>query len=170
MHPLFHHLFVDYCTYFNGNEDYFECHEVLEEYWKEIAPGVKDHPLVGYVQLATGMYHLRRGNTIGAQRILLKAKVNFEANKGSKFFDYVDTSKLMLDVDATLYCITQNRPFEPFQLTLTNTTLQTLVCEQIAKQPEQDPAFLFNKHMLRDRSDILEARAEKLRKTQLGPK
>ena len=41
MHPLFHPLFVDYCAYFNGNEDYFECHEVLEEYWKEVAPGDK---------------------------------------------------------------------------------------------------------------------------------
>ncbi|MER2115318.1 MAG: DUF309 domain-containing protein, partial [Solibacillus isronensis] len=41
MHPLFHPLFIDYCAYFNGNNDYFECHEVLEEYWKEIAPREK---------------------------------------------------------------------------------------------------------------------------------
>ncbi|RKJ17377.1 DUF309 domain-containing protein, partial [Butyricicoccus sp. 1XD8-22] len=60
MHSLFHPLFVQYFTYFNGNKDYFECHEVLEEYWKILAPGDKKHPLVGYIQLATGMYHWRR--------------------------------------------------------------------------------------------------------------
>lgn len=170
MHPLFQQLFVDYCTYFNGNKDYFECHEVLEEYWKDIAPGDKDHPFVGYVQLATGLYHWRRGNTDGALRILKKAKRNVEANRDAIFFEFVNLPQLLQDIDTTLERIIKCKPFQPFQLVITNATLQTMVSEQIAKLPEQDPAFLFNKHMLRDRSDILEARAEKLRKKLPGTK
>ena len=34
MHPYHHPLFVNFIVYFNSNQDYFECHEVLEEYWK----------------------------------------------------------------------------------------------------------------------------------------
>ena len=85
MHPLLHPLFIDYCAYFNGNEDYFECHEVLEEYWKVVAPGEKLHPLVGYVQLATGMYHWRRENFDGAARILKKAIDNLETNEALEY-------------------------------------------------------------------------------------
>ena len=95
MHPLFHPLFIDYCAYFNGNEDYFECHEVLEEYWKEIAPKEKLHPLVGYVQLATSMYHWRRANFNGATRMMSKAVLNFEQNRESPFFDYIDFKQLL---------------------------------------------------------------------------
>ena len=27
--------YTDYLCYFHGARDYFECHEVMEEYWKE---------------------------------------------------------------------------------------------------------------------------------------
>ena len=30
--------YIEYLMYFHGNRDYFECHEVLEEYWKEVSP------------------------------------------------------------------------------------------------------------------------------------
>ena len=62
MHPYHHPLFVNFIVYFNSNQDYFECHEVLEEYWKSIPDSDKDHPLTAYILLATGMYHWRRGN------------------------------------------------------------------------------------------------------------
>ena len=35
MKPLYNPLFVKFIVYFNENQDFFECHEVLEEYWKE---------------------------------------------------------------------------------------------------------------------------------------
>ena len=98
MHPLFHPLFVEFCAYFNTHEDYFECHEVLEEYWKDYAPGERIHPLVGYVQLATGMYHYRRGNTVGAARILAKAKQNLQQNSDSPFVTYIDLAQLLKDI------------------------------------------------------------------------
>ena len=65
MHPYHHPLFVNFIVYFNENQDYFECHEVLEEYWKSLPDGGKEHPLTAYILLATGMYHWRRGNTTG---------------------------------------------------------------------------------------------------------
>lgn len=158
MHPLFHPLFINYCIHFNGDQDYFECHEVLEEYWKEIAPGDKKHPLVGYVQLATGMYHWRRNNLVGASRILEKALENFRANKKSLFFEFIDYVELCNHCSISIKAINTNLPFTSFQLKITDSTLDIQVKKQIDELPKISPDFLLHKHMLRDRSDILRAR------------
>ena len=158
MHPLFHPLYVDFCTYFNGNQDYFECHEVLEEYWKKCAPGEKDHPLVGYVQLATGMYHWRRNNTIGAMKILKKAYQNFTMNLYSPFFEFIELDELCRNCELSMKAIENGEAFKAFQLPLENEELISLVNKQIEELPLLSKDFLLHKHMLRDRSDILEAR------------
>ncbi|MEK4424717.1 DUF309 domain-containing protein [Solibacillus sp. FSL K6-1523] len=163
MHPLFHPLFVDYCSYFNGNEDYFECHEVLEEYWKEIAPGEKQHPLVGYVQLATGLYHWRRGNFVGASRILQKAMTIFEKNDPSHFYEYLNMSDLLEQMHNSLQLIQEAQHFVAFKLPIVNDGLQLLVSQKITSLPPLSTQFIMNKHMLRDRSDILAAREAKKR-------
>ncbi|MEK3765158.1 MULTISPECIES: DUF309 domain-containing protein [unclassified Solibacillus] len=163
MHPLFHPLFIDYCAYFNGNEDYFECHEVMEEYWKEIAPKEKLHPLVGYVQLATSMYHWRRENYNGATRMMSKAVLNFEKNRESPFFDYIDFKQLLTVMKNRLQKMQTNEPFLKFTLPLENEQLQSLVQQKISICTPMDAHFIFNKHMLRDRTEILEARQIKKR-------
>lgn len=163
MHPLFHPLFIDYCAYFNGNNDYFECHEVLEEYWKEIAPKEKLHPLVGYVQLATGMYHWRRGNVTGAARMTEKAILNFELNRNSEFFEYIPFDQLHQIMKNQLQKMQAKEPFAHFALPITDRQLQELVQQRIKAIPLADSHFIFNKHMLRDRTEILEARELKKR-------
>jgi len=155
MHPLFHPLFIDYCSYFNGNQDYFECHEVLEEYWKHIAPGNKNHPLVGYIQLATGMYHWRRQNEKGALRILHKAQNIFNKNRNSIFFEFVDFNHLYDYCDQSIEKLKQGHPFESFQILITNDELKAMVAKRMNNLPRDSYHFLLNKHMLRDRSDIL---------------
>ncbi|MFP3917636.1 DUF309 domain-containing protein [Lysinibacillus telephonicus] len=164
MHPLFHPLYVDYCTYFNGNQDYFECHEVLEEYWKLISPGDKAHPLVGYVQLATGMYHWRRNNTAGAMKILKKATNNFSNNHSSPFFEFLDYDELYNHCETSIISIEKGEKFKPFSLTFTNEDFAALVNQKIGELPTIPYDYLLNKHMLRDRTDILEARNEKRRR------
>lgn len=170
MHPLFHRLFVDFCTYFNGNQDYFECHEVLEEYWKEVAPGDKNHPLVGYVQLATGMYHWRRNNRNGAMKILEKALHNFSTNQTSPFFDFIHFNQLYNDCENSIALIKKGDEFTPFQIIIQNNELSALVHQKICELPTVPLNYLLHKHMLRDRSDILIARNKKLEERQLNKK
>lgn len=158
MHPLFHPLFIDYCAYFNGNEDYFECHEVLEEYWKEIAPGEKVHPLVGYVQLATGMYHWRRENFDGAARIMQKAIINFETNKGSLFFEYIDFDQLLITMSTLHARMKAHEKFTRIQIPITNAELHTAVLKKVKTAPIFDSHYLINKHSLRDRSEVIAER------------
>ncbi|RHW39413.1 DUF309 domain-containing protein [Lysinibacillus yapensis] len=165
MHPLFHPLYVDYCAYFNGNQDYFECHEVLEEYWKMIAPGDKMHPLVGYVQLAVGMYHWRRNNRSGALRILKKAINNFCENPESPFFDFIEFDDLCTNCEQSAKAIESGEPFRAFSIPLQNKELAELVTIKIAQLPSISKDFLLHKHMRRDRSDILQAREAKIKKS-----
>ncbi|KOS69279.1 hypothetical protein AEA09_12415 [Lysinibacillus contaminans] len=159
MHPQHHTLFIDYCAYFNGNEDFFECHEVLEEYWKDIAPGDKNHPLVGLVQLATGLYHWRRGNQAGATRILQKALKNFELNKNSEFYEAIDYESLLTHTKIAIKRTQAGDTFHAFTLPIV-CEIQPLVTARINSLPTNSSEYLLHKHMLRDRSHILAERLE----------
>lgn len=159
MHPQDNTLFIDYCAYFNGNEDFFECHEVLEEYWKTIAPGDKNHPLVGLIQLATGLYHWRRGNKIGANRILQKALKNFKFNTGSVFYNVFDYESLLTQTKLAIQRTQAGNAFLAFKLPITS-EIQPLVTARINRLPTSDSEYLLHKHMLRDRSHILAERIE----------
>ena len=141
MHPQLHPLFIDYCAHFTLG-DFFECHEVAEEYWKMLGPGDKEHALVGYIQLAAGLYHERRGNTRGAQKLSTSAK-RILMNADDVFFAYVDREQLLRH-----------------KLAMTD-ELQSLVTARIAELPKLDAHFIMHKHTLRDRSEVIAARQPK---------
>lgn len=167
--PYLHTLYSDYLAYFNGNRDFFECHEVLEEYWKDIAPGDKDHVLVGLVQLATGMYHWRRNNTIGALRILQKAQSNLKQQQTSPFLAVLDLNDLQQQIAHTLKAIQQQHPFKQFDIIIQDAHLQQAVQQKMAELTLPDAHYLHNKHMLRDRSELLITRAKKIAQKGAAP-
>ena len=162
MHPLFHPLYIEYCTYFNGNRDYFECHEVLEAYWKEIAPGKRNHPLVGYIQVATGMYHWRRENYNGAERMLTKALNIFNSCEESPFLEKIQFNQFIEDISKSLQLIQQKCTFQPFELEITDEELKHIVKQKINELPFVEHDFIVHKHRLRDRSAIISARTKSL--------
>lgn len=162
MHPLFHPLFTQFITYFNEHEDYFECHEVLEEYWKEIAPKDKTHPLTAWILLATGMYHWRRGNFSGAKRSLTKSFDRIQLDGDSAFFEGIHLQHVIKHIQHDIEFVHQEKSFKAFKIQITSPELQ----DAIDKQPASIPLSgdqLIHKHMLRDRSEILKAREEKRR-------
>lgn len=73
--------YIQFLVHFHGDRDYFECHEILEEYWKETIKGDKQSIWVGLIMLAVSNYHFRRNNNSGAQRTLQKAISIFENKK-----------------------------------------------------------------------------------------
>lgn len=165
MHPYRHPLFVNFIVYFNSNQDYFECHEVLEEYWKSIPDSDKDHPLTAYILLSTGMYHWRRGNKPGASRTLYKAMTKFPTyiSNYPVYTEEIDFDQLVNDVTKAVNRLGQDLPFESFPLTILSASITDL-----ASKLEQSMTLLpfgsdavIHKHMLRDRSDILREREEK---------
>ncbi|HWI50370.1 MAG TPA: DUF309 domain-containing protein [Rummeliibacillus sp.] len=163
MHPMHHPLFIQFLTYFNGNQDYFECHEVLEEYWKEVAPRDKKHPLTGWIQLATGLYHWRRENFKGAHTILKKAERTLNASIYDPFLEEINTFNLLHQIHLTQEKVNNHDPYICWNIDIQSPDLKLKVEHSIATLPPSDTYFLQNKHMLRDRSNILLAREEKRR-------
>lgn len=59
--------FVAFVAHFNGDRDYFECHELMEELWLEEGR----HPLLqGLLQAAVGLHHWNNGNVSGAIKLM----------------------------------------------------------------------------------------------------
>src|SRR5437899_11431916 len=50
-------------------EEYFECHEVLEDLWRAEAARLREL-YQGILQVGVGFYHLKRGNYRGAVNLL----------------------------------------------------------------------------------------------------
>ncbi|MNJ35633.1 hypothetical protein D3C77_303840 [compost metagenome] len=63
-------LYAAFLIYFNRDQDYFECHEVMEELWLQL----DKNPLYkGLLQVAVGLYHFRNGNVTGGQKMMESA-------------------------------------------------------------------------------------------------
>ncbi|KRG12742.1 hypothetical protein ACA30_18040 [Virgibacillus soli] len=64
--------YIKYLYHFHVDRDYFECHEVLEEYWKD--HGMERNSIwVGLIQLAVSYYHYRNNNRKGAIKLMNRA-------------------------------------------------------------------------------------------------
>ncbi|WP_028610625.1 DUF309 domain-containing protein [Paenibacillus harenae] len=163
----FPNSYVSYLVEFHASRDFFECHELLEEYWKEHPEDTRADVWVGLIQLAVALYHERRGNVRGALKMLKQAeprlslplleslgidRVNvvkqvserIEALTGEHRPAYVDLNLRILDKDLMARCQAE--------------------CEERGLQwespsPMKD-ASIIHRHKLRDRSEVIAARQE----------
>ncbi|GFN30778.1 DUF309 domain-containing protein [Paenibacillus xylaniclasticus] len=65
--------YISYLSEFHATRDYFECHELLEEYWKAHQGEEFTGTWHGLIQVAVGCYHHRRGNIGGAVKMWTSA-------------------------------------------------------------------------------------------------
>lgn len=164
MHPYYHPLFLHFIVYFNDNQDYFECHEVLEEYWKMQEDFSKDHPLTGYILLATGLYHWRRGNLAGAERTLIKARTRLQQlpERYDAYKEEVAVDQVIHSIETSLAEIRADLPFTSFPLPISPGLAKHAKAAKLElRLLPKDSAAVIHKHMQRDRSDILLQREEK---------
>lgn len=61
---------------FNAQK-YWECHEDLEDHWRE-EPGPVRNAYWAVIQVAAAMIHYRDGNIVGARGLITKAKQKFD--------------------------------------------------------------------------------------------
>ena len=148
MHPIEQFTFE-----FNIQEDYFECHEVLEELWQ--AGNRTDESLVALIQLAVPRYHHRRGNVTGAMRTYPKAFQKIERHAASI---------TQLGIDATQLLTLKSAFMEPEYRRIHLPVDERL--EQRMKTQSLEPldrTFLIDKHRLRNRQDVIDARQAALK-------
>jgi predicted metal-dependent hydrolase len=119
--------YLAYISHFNGDRDYFECHEVMEELWLEEG---RSPLLQGLLQAAVGLHHWDNGNRSGAVK-LMKAALG----KISGYADIVlglDLSSLRGNLEQSLIALSEmpdDAPFQAFLLEVCDPDLNAAVKE-----------------------------------------
>ncbi|MBB5323484.1 hypothetical protein HNQ34_000561 [Anoxybacillus tepidamans] len=165
---MYPNAYIEYLLHFHTDRDYFECHEILEEHWKN---DEKKQVWVALIQIAVALYHHRRGNVLGAKRMMQKAIALVEQEKEAIEQLGLDYAELLPLLKRYIEQIDKGERYESICLPIADETLMQ-TCQTICKQrrlvwgnkSDLDNEFLLHKHALRDRSDVLAARKEKKKK------
>jgi predicted metal-dependent hydrolase len=163
--------YIQYLVHFHGDRDYFECHEILEEFWKNQDRGNKESVWVGLIQLAVSCYHHRRGNYSGAKKTLEKAVKIFIKEKQCLSSLGLNKMELFSIVEERFIVIENNRPYTSFNLPINDPHLAQQCQTRCLKlgftwctHSNLNNSDLVNRHKLRDRSNIIQARSNALKK------
>jgi uncharacterized protein len=157
--------FIKYLYHFHVDRDYFECHEILEEFWKEETDQQKNSIWVGFILLAVANYHHRRNNFTGAIRTLEKAIAILNSHKGKIGKLGITETELLFILKNHLVMLKGNNPYQSYSLPITDNALinQCLSINENAKQnwgnkSNLSDESLIHRHKLRDRSDVIKER------------
>jgi predicted metal-dependent hydrolase len=168
---LYPNEYIRYLVHFHGDRDYFECHEILEEYWKLHDCGNKNSIWVALIQLAVSCYHHRRGNFQGAKKNLYKALTIFIKEKKELKMLGLDGTELISAVKERLTLIEQKKPYLSFMIPIDDRSLTALcmeACSSLGLEWGQSSDLanlqIVDRHKLRDRTDIIDARKRALEK------
>ncbi|WP_078545970.1 DUF309 domain-containing protein [Litchfieldia alkalitelluris] len=161
--------YINYLVHFHGDRDYFECHEELEELWKEDLKEHRKQYLVGLIQIAVALYHQRRGNFPGALRMMNNAVSIVQKEKENMTSLGFEWDKLVILLEQRLDEIKNKQPYTSINLPLQNPTLISL-CKQRCKEngfvwgsnSELSNKNLIHKHSLRDRSEVITERERQM--------
>jgi predicted metal-dependent hydrolase len=161
--------YLQFLVHFHGDRDYFECHEILEDYWKRTDTGNKESIWVGLILLAVSAYHHRRGNFIGAKRTLEKARNIFSAQEGALTGLGLDGPLLQSLLKGRLEVLQSGESYQSFNLPISDPVLLELCIKNCEKEgfswgnvSDMTNASLVHRHKLRDRTSVIEERNQAL--------
>lgn len=161
--------YIEYLVYFHGQRDYFECHEVLEEHWKSEGT-IQGHYWVGLIQIAVSLYHHRRKNFAGAEKMMNSAIENIKQNQSQLPKIGLDPNKLLKKLEDYLSRIQKNEGYVSMNLPIADPELLNICkndCEQrnlyFGNPSKMNDEYLIHKHKLRDRSEIITERETRLK-------
>lgn len=161
--------YIEFLAYFHGSRDYFECHEVLEEYWKDEQGGNGDIVWVGLIQMAVSLYHFRRSNFPGAKRMLKKAINIVYQTKNELEQLALNSTQLLNILEQLLQDIDKQQSFYDIHLPITDNHLLQLCKEtcllhgfQFGAESDLTNDDLVHKHKLRDRQGVILERQHRL--------
>lgn len=158
--------YISYLVEFNGTRDFFECHELLEEYWKEHPDDPRASIWVGLIQLAVGQYHERRGNEKGAVKMYEKALEKLDEQSIDELG--LDGSDVIAELSRHYGYLSRGErtPYQDMTLKVTDLGLEQhciQLCDTLNVQwgsiSPMDEEALIHRHKLRDRSEVIAERA-----------
>ncbi|MFB4163496.1 DUF309 domain-containing protein [Alteribacillus sp. JSM 102045] len=162
---MYPEAYIQYLIQFHAYRDFFECHEILEDHWKEKEAGKRDKHWVGLIQVAVGLYHHRRENWRGAQKTLQNARSILQENVYYLQHLALDTNRLIELIDERLSDILLQHPYTDMNLPITDPSLIEHCKKEcnaknvtwFAESDLNDP-YIVHRHILRDRSNVTQER------------
>jgi predicted metal-dependent hydrolase len=166
--------YIQFLAHFHGDRDYFECHELLEDYWKQTDSRNKDSIWVGFILLSVSAYHHRRNNFSGAIRTLIKALRIFEFQPDTLTKLGLNKVKLIQLLKEQASALQNGEAYRSYSLPICDPSLTELAakaCEQQGffwgNESDMTNKFIIDRHKLRDRTSVIEERNQSL-KTRKG--
>ncbi|MEW4283929.1 DUF309 domain-containing protein [Priestia koreensis] len=170
---MYPRAYIDYLVHFHGDRDYFECHEILEEFWKEKEAKHRDQFWVGFIQIAVSLYHQRRQNFNGSFRMMKGAIRILSTHESMLSTLGLDGETLLRILTKRLEEISAHQAYRSLYLPIVD---QGLLQHCEARSRELNMGWwkdsdlkleaITHRHSLRDRSDVVAARKESLEKKQ----
>ncbi|MBO8162314.1 MAG: DUF309 domain-containing protein [Brevibacillus sp.] len=164
--------YLQYLCRFHGDRDYFECHEILEEYWKTQHPP-REIIWVGLIQIAVALYHQRRGNYPGAIKMMNSALHILKDREQRLAALGLDPSALLDLLTQRLTELEAGEAYRSLNLPIVDADLLAKCKQRCAEQgfcfgqpSRMDDEYLLHKHRQRDRSSVIRERQESLKKKQ----
>lgn len=162
--------YVQFLCHFHGDRDYFECHEILEEFWKS-QPQPREAVWVGLIQIAVALYHHRRGNLAGAGKLLERAIQIISDRREQAARLGLDSAALIALLEQRLAQIRAHTAYTSLNLPIADPALKA-ACERrcaargmrFGEPSRLDDPLLLHKHTLRDRSGVIRERQESLQR------
>jgi predicted metal-dependent hydrolase len=170
--------YLSYLVEFHATRDYFECHELLEEYWKAQP---KNDPFsdawVGLIQIAVAQYHHRRGNRPGALKMFGQALLRLKEERLEQLG--LDGRTLLSQIRVKYDGLSREEPgesFSDFNLPINDGKLINACMDKSremgldwGKVSRMEDDELIHRHSRRDRSDVVAARAASLEAKKRKP-
>lgn len=165
--------YIQYLVHFHGDRDYFECHEILEEYWKRKPAGQRDIYWVGLIQIAVSLYHYRRQNIKGAVRMMKSAAAILTKEAQAVEQLGLDSKALLSILLEQLRDMENGQSYTSMSLPIADPQLEAACISLCHKRnliwkssSDLSNPFLLNKHTLRDRTDVIEERMRQIKRKQ----
>ncbi|MCC3358262.1 DUF309 domain-containing protein [Bacillus sp. REN16] len=162
---MYPQAFVNYLIHFHCDRDYFECHEILEEYWKEDPVPERKPYWVGLIQIAVSLYHHRRGNTAGALKMMKSAIRICKDQKSELAYLGLQVDELIEVLQKKFHDIENGAPYKSINLPIADEGLLATCLSQAiqsghswGKASDIANKELIHKHTLRDRSEVIAER------------
>ncbi|MBS4191097.1 DUF309 domain-containing protein [Bacillus sp. FJAT-49705] len=162
---MFPKEYIEFLVHFHSDRDYFECHEVLEDYWKSVDPSNKRSIWVGFILFAVSNYHHRRGNYSGAKRTLTKSISIFHANINQLSMLGIDKEKFLKDLRLKHNDISKGSKYISYNLPLIDQSLLSQCINKCQKDglkwcsaSNLENVQIIHRHLLRDRSQVINDR------------
>ncbi|MGE8204385.1 DUF309 domain-containing protein [Heyndrickxia sp. NPDC080065] len=157
----FPEAYIQYLVHFHGDRDFFECHELLEDHWKQYDNRDRDSVWVGLIQLAVSLYHYRRKNIVGGIKMMDKAIINVKKNIVFLTTLKIDTEDLLKQMNHVLIRMKNRDDYLNMNIRITDEELLRICqkrCIQLGFQwgilKDFNNEYIINRHLLRDRTGI----------------